>query len=82
MMATASGDTEGDDPQVLVFSPSTGALIMNSTLTGLAKSLGAAEKLFDVRKDVARACSDELAGVERGLRQCIRAADFLRKREI
>jgi len=47
-MATSSGNAEGDDPQVLVFSTQSGALVLNSTLTGLSKALGADLGLFDV----------------------------------
>jgi len=48
LFATGSGDAESGEPQLLVFSVSTGKALVNSKLPGLAKALGASMGLFDI----------------------------------
>jgi outer membrane protein assembly factor BamB len=48
LLATGSGNGDGDDPQLVVFNVSSGKTVLNSRLSGLAKALRAAMGLIFV----------------------------------
>jgi hypothetical protein len=48
LLATASGDTEVGSAQLLVFDTRTAGVVLETSLDGLAKALGAYEGLFAV----------------------------------